>query len=241
MKNLAFLAFTLISLNAFSQDNLFLQNQIDSLKKMKSDYETKIQLNDMKIKEIEDLKMASKFENIISVDYLVPQQTKIKIREQDNASAKIIYEPKRGEKLKLIDFNENGAYWTVSYNNNIGYVNEIYIQNNPSLDEFKKSLQLKKAQVESELKIKGNKAMAKQEYSHRDYLIKRYGLENAERILYDKPYWIGMSDETAKELVGIPDNINRTVGSWGTHEQWVYEKRNLYLYFENGTLSSYQN
>lgn len=38
-----------------------------------------------------------------------------------------------------------------------------------------------------------------------------------------------------------PDDINKTVGSWGVHEQWVYKGRNdKYFYFENGTLKSWQ-
>jgi hypothetical protein len=40
--------------------------------------------------------------------------------------------------------------------------------------------------------------------------------------------------------LGEANEINRTVGSWGVHEQWVYTN-NFYLYFENGKLTSYQN
>jgi hypothetical protein len=39
---------------------------------------------------------------------------------------------------------------------------------------------------------------------------------------------------------GRPDSINKTTGSYGTHEQWVYGGRN-YLYFENGILTTIQN
>ena len=48
-----------------------------------------------------------------------------------------------------------------------------------------------------------------------------------------------MTRELATISLGSPNDINRTVGSWGVHEQWVYY--NLYLYFENGILTSYQN
>jgi hypothetical protein len=47
-----------------------------------------------------------------------------------------------------------------------------------------------------------------------------------------------MTREQALESRGYPDTINETVGSWGRNEQWVYE--NLYLYFENGVMKSYQ-
>lgn len=39
---------------------------------------------------------------------------------------------------------------------------------------------------------------------------------------------------------GEPKDINTSIGSWGTHEQWVYGNGN-YLYFENGRLTSIQN
>lgn len=50
---------------------------------------------------------------------------------------------------------------------------------------------------------------------------------------------IGMSPEETKLSWGDPKKINKSVGSWGVHEQWVYE--NQYLYFENGKLASFQS
>ena len=63
--------------------------------------------------------------------------------------------------------------------------------------------------------------------------------EEIGRKLLRGDYWLGMTDEMAKISLGKPKKINRSVGSWGTHEQWVYE--GIYLYFENGVLISYQN
>lgn len=58
---------------------------------------------------------------------------------------------------------------------------------------------------------------------------------------------IGMTVEQAILSVGSPNEINRSVGSWGVHEQWVYNRgvrvggvRGFYLYFENGKLTSWQ-
>jgi hypothetical protein len=51
---------------------------------------------------------------------------------------------------------------------------------------------------------------------------------------------IGMNKEMCIAAWGRPEDINRSVGSWGTHEQWVYGSRN-YLYLENGILTSWQN
>lgn len=51
---------------------------------------------------------------------------------------------------------------------------------------------------------------------------------------------IGMTDEMCRVSWGTPEDINKTVGSWGVHEQWVYGS-GYYVYFENGILTSWQN
>jgi hypothetical protein len=48
-----------------------------------------------------------------------------------------------------------------------------------------------------------------------------------------------MTKEMAIISRGYPKDKNRSVGSWGTHEQWVYDDE--YLYFENGYLRSWQD
>jgi len=76
-----------------------------------------------------------------------------------------------------------------------------------------------------------------------DFLTDKFGRENAFGIL-NKKYWIGMSENMALESLGKPEEINRSSGSWGIHEQWVYKminNKNLYLYFENRILKSFQN
>lgn len=57
-------------------------------------------------------------------------------------------------------------------------------------------------------------------------------------------YWIGMTPEMAVITMGYPNDVNRSVGSWGTSEQWVYDYGNynfVYLYFVNGQLTSWQD
>ncbi len=53
---------------------------------------------------------------------------------------------------------------------------------------------------------------------------------------------IGMTREQAIAGWGRPRDINRTSGSFGVHEQWVYgEYGSGYLYFEDGVLTTIQN
>lgn len=51
---------------------------------------------------------------------------------------------------------------------------------------------------------------------------------------------IGMTQDEAIISMGKPYDINRTVSSYGTHEQWCYNG-GVYLYFEDGILSSWQD
>ena len=52
---------------------------------------------------------------------------------------------------------------------------------------------------------------------------------------------LGMSEEDVlASSWGRPESVNRSIGTWGTHEQWVYGDGN-YLYFRNGVLTSIQN
>lgn len=52
---------------------------------------------------------------------------------------------------------------------------------------------------------------------------------------------LGMSKEEVEvSLWGKPNDINRTVTQYGTHEQWVYGN-GQYLYFEDGILTGFQD
>jgi hypothetical protein len=53
----------------------------------------------------------------------------------------------------------------------------------------------------------------------------------------------GMTAAEVKRSWGSPTKINTSIGSYGKHEQWVYERenyKNQYLYIQNGVLTSMQ-
>jgi len=67
----------------------------------------------------------------------------------------------------------------------------------------------------------------------------------------DKSICIGMTKEQVLNALGIPSDVNTTTGSWGVHEQLVYESSSyiskryreasrLYVYIENNILTSWQ-
>lgn len=68
-------------------------------------------------------------------------------------------------------------------------------------------------------------------------LIKEYGAENANLIIEGRVR-IGMTKNMCVEAWGYPYDKNISIGSWGSHEQWVYG--NSYLYFEGNKLTAIQ-
>lgn len=76
-----------------------------------------------------------------------------------------------------------------------------------------------------------------QEAARYKELKRKYGKTNADLIVNGEVR-LGWSKEMCRESWGEPNDINTSIGSWGTHEQWVYYSS--YLYFENGKLTSIQ-
>lgn len=70
-------------------------------------------------------------------------------------------------------------------------------------------------------------------------LTKKYGSSNATLILQGK-IRIGMTKNMCIDAWGRPSDINKTSGSFGVHEQWVYGFGS-YVYFENGVITTIQN
>lgn len=60
-----------------------------------------------------------------------------------------------------------------------------------------------------------------------------------QNAIKDQQITLGMTPCMALASWGIAERVNRSVGSYGTHEQWVYN--DSYLYFENGILTSWQD
>jgi hypothetical protein len=60
-------------------------------------------------------------------------------------------------------------------------------------------------------------------------------------LIIERKIWMGMSKDQLVKSWGRPNDINRTVGSWGSHEQWVYGDFGPYVYVENGTVTSWQD
>ena len=72
-------------------------------------------------------------------------------------------------------------------------------------------------------------------------IMEKYGCdEDIATLIMKKRVRRGMTAEQCRAAWGRPQDINRTSGSYGVHEQWVYGGHN-YLYFEDGILTTIQN
>lgn len=52
---------------------------------------------------------------------------------------------------------------------------------------------------------------------------------------------LGFTNTMCLLALGAPEDKNKLSGSWGIREQWVYFGGKLYIYFENGVVTSIQN
>lgn len=69
--------------------------------------------------------------------------------------------------------------------------------------------------------------------------------ENIENAVAEHKIMLGMTKEQVIMAWGEPDDINKTVTTKGTREQWVYgdwsHSKPKFLYFDNGILTGWQN
>jgi uncharacterized membrane protein len=169
------------------------------------------------------------------------------IQVSPNAWDETIANLSKGDTIKITDYI-NG-YWKASKGQVVGYVHDIFLTQTEELIVFKTEMEKKSADLqkkeaaekekEAAEKLERYKALdLKKRKDYEESIIIIYGDEVGQKLL-NGYYWIGMTEEMARISLGDPTSINRTVGSWGIHEQWVYHR--IYLYFENGKLASYQN
>ncbi|KKN67217.1 hypothetical protein LCGC14_0463900 [marine sediment metagenome] len=144
-------------------------------------------------------------------------------------SDSIIKTIQKGEKLIL--FKLEDVFFSAEYEGKRGYIVDVCFKfTDEFLTFYEKELERVKKEEDEQRRIEIQQ--------WHDFLITEFGRINANRIL-NHQYWIGMTAVMASNSLGSPKDINKSVGSWGVHEQWVYD--NTYLYFENGILTSYQN
>ena len=153
-----------------------------------------------------------------------------KMRKTASSSGELIIRLNEDKEVVIMDYK--GGYFDVCIDSVCGYIHDFWIKKDFKINELVR----KKETEEKELKAKNKKAeYAELQKKH----IKKYGQKTYNR-LRKGDYWLGMTKEMAVISLGSPKKVNSNVGSWGNHEQWVYNN-NIFLYFEEKILTSYQD
>lgn len=171
---------------------------------------------------------------------------------------RVICNVTKGKTIQILSYDPEHKYYNVKYKDYHGWteyqkLGDIDQQMRIMADkQYEESIRIKELEVqENEKAIIAERdslwALEKKKISEEQNkdlewkkyrLVRIYGERNANRILSGE-IWIGMTSEMARDSKGSPNKINKTVGNWGVHEQWVYD--NKYLYFENDVLTSWQD
>lgn len=110
--------------------------------------------------------------------------------------------------------------------------NGIYQQGLRDQEAARKKIEAEAAKREAERRAKMKPI---------ERIMEKYNCdEYTAQLIHEHRVKIGMTEEQARAAWGRPQNINRSTGSYGVHEQWCYGGHN-YLYIENGILTSFQN
>lgn len=233
-KILFFITFSVCHL-CFGQQNSL---EIQKIKKTKNMIENRISsLQDsvlslnLKIEALEKASLKELIKDSSLVSYCLAGA---KLRGSTNILDKVIQTFNNNEKIIILDYSF--GYFGVFVDNQFGYMNEIWVAKN---ENIKKYIEIKQKE-EERLKEIARQRNIKEKQIEEKSLISKYGLTNYKK-LKQGVFWLGINEEMAIISLGGPDEINRTVGSWGVHSQWVYNEKKLYLYFENGKLTSYQD
>ena len=144
-----------------------------------------------------------------------------KLREEPGTRGKIIKYLDPDDTVLVFNWFQN-PYFKVASDKTVGYIHKVTLNENEMIAGI----------LEKEEKL-----WEESQNSRFVQLIEIYGPELAKRI-GNEEYWIGMTSEITIVSIGHPDIVNRSSGSWGVREEWIYSQKDLHLYFEDGLLTA---
>lgn len=148
------------------------------------------------------------------------------MRDQPNGNK--LAQITRGEKVILVNSNPGQEYYEISFAGKSGFVLKA---------SFVTEIEYAKIAAENEQRKIEKEEAAKARFND---LVLKYGEANAYKIKTNS-FVIGWNSNMVEESIGKPDKINRTVTQSTIHEQWIYNDKDLYLYFDNDILISFQD
>ena len=158
-----------------------------------------------------------------------------KIKDAPTPIGNTIETLQQERKVYIVDYDNE--YFKICDNDLCGYVSTLWIEGSPEISKYVADKKVLAYEIKEENIRRQISANEMQNKKREESLIKKWGV-NTYNSLRKGNFWLGMTSEMAIVAFGNPNKINETVGTWGEHEQWVFD--NIYLYFENGKLTSYQ-
>lgn len=224
-----------------------LKNKAESLKHIINEKSDSLALIQSLIEKANHKSIISKYTKEGDVTPLLASIRRPGIIRKNTETMEIADSVKKSDTIRILDYKY--PFWIVVKGDVVGYLDESYINSNLETQTFKSAISKRNysAMVNAELEeIAGKRKMKEQEAKSEAIakaerereVIGRYGQIVGKKLL-NGYYWIGMSAEMATISLGRPRTVNKDVGVWGAHEQWVYHDLNLY--FEKGVVVSYQN
>lgn len=237
MKAILFFLCTQISMVALSQD-------IANAQKKKERLLISIAIQQDSVILLDQLIMKLKIESVSkNNDYrlaVLNQEAIVK----DDYEGKIIGHVNKGDTVKIYAWK----WWTllVEYKiGKLGYIGEGSIIKDGDLLDFialltEKARQDRMAEIDNERGVSVEKVQKEARIKRESTIKSKFSKSGATIVsqIIEKKIWIGMTSEMTIASWGSPDQINKSVSTYGTKEQWVYSGD--YLYFELGILKSYQ-
>ena len=154
----------------------------------------------------------------------------------------------------VLVYSQIRDYCKINYQDQIGYAlsSGFKFEDKTVEQAFKRQQQIKLEEAEMQKQAakaaeqeairkkyeEDNKQWQKERQEKWKSLHEKYS-DDVARKIFDSEIWIGMSKEMLYESRGYPEDINRTAGSWGFHEQCIYG--NTYIYLEDGYVSGWQD
>ena len=215
------------------------QSKIQDLENKKRAFQTQIKsLNDSislidKRIGILNSKIALSQTNNVKINAVIRKGGRVK--DAPNPVGSDLYITQADKQVFIVDYTDE--YFKVCSDEGCGFINSVWIQPSEEVNQYVANKKTIERAIIAENADRLNKQKIAADKKKEQSLINKLGLKTY-NSLREGNFWLGMTDEMARIAFGDPNEINQTVGSWGKHEQWVY--KNIYLYFENGKLTSYQ-
>lgn len=215
------------------------QSKIQELENKKRAFQTQIKsLND-------SISLIDKRIGILNTKRALSQTNNVKInavirkggrvKEAPNPVGSDLYITQEDKQVFIVDYADE--YFKVCYDEGCGFISSIWIQPSEEVNQYVDNKKTIERAIIAENADRLNKQKIAADKKKEQSLINKLGLKTY-NSLREGNFWLGMTYEMARIAFGDPKEINETVGSWGKNEQWVYNS--IYLYFENGKLTSYQ-